>query len=231
MIDPRWDVAWMQAYAALTEAWEYRLVLGGIIAAVCEVFGMSAVLVYAMFVTLTADMAFRLFVLIKHSKRNRHVSICRGLKKGMPRYMHYLTFILLSWGCQLTINQFSGLKVPFIDVVIAYLVLQDISSILGSLRVLGWKTPAVLVRALTLALWLLGKKADALFGVDNATPPPGGYRGNVCPARTDHDTDAACAVPPQAAREPYTPAEHPHRRHDDPEYLPGAHRDGDRGEQ
>ena len=198
MTDPRWIDAYANAFAMLTEAWEYRLVVSGIVTSVCTVFGMDAALVYCMFGTLSADMALRFCVLVQRRRRNRAHTICRGLKHGLPRYMQYMLFILLAWACQLSINQAIHIKIPLINLMMCYLVLQDVASCFGSLKALGVPVPALLDRVLFVAKKTVDARAEAHFGKEILS------HGEHFHIR-------------EMPREPYTPAEHPHRRAEDEE--------------
>lgn len=193
VIDPRWDMAYLNAWVSLTEAWEYRLVVSGIIASVCTVFGMSERLVYCMFATLTADMVLRFVVLVKLHVINNHIQICVGLKRGMPRYIQYCTFIVMAWAAQLSINQAVGINLPVIDCMMAYLVFQDLSSITGSLHALGWRIPGILEKVIRRGRRQIDRRIDEHF-----------------PDERNQEFS-----PETEAREPYTPAEHPNRRASD----------------
>ena len=194
MMDPRWDNAYIQAWSALTEAWEYRLVVSGVITSICTVFGMDEALVYCMFITLTADMFFRFCVLARLNGITGNITICHGMKKGMPRYIHYCTFIAMAWAAQLSLGQATGIRFPVIDLMMCYLVLQDLASITGSLHALGVRIPGILHRAIRRGRRHIDQRVD-----DFATG-----EDNGCMYTPE--------TPPEEAREPYTPAEHPHRR-------------------
>jgi len=195
MMDPRWDNAYLQAWVALTEAWEYRLVVAGVITSICTVFGMSDALVYCMFTTLTADMILRLFVLLRLHAINGHVHVCTGLKRGMPRYIQYCTFIVMAWAAQLSINQAVGIKLPVIDCMMAYLVFQDLSSITGSLHALGWRIPGILKKVIRRGKRHIDQRVN-----------------DIAPGEDVDCMEVPEISPDTEAREPYTPAEHPHRR-------------------
>lgn len=202
MIDPRWDTAYAQAFSMLTEAWEYRLVVSGIITSICVVFGMDEVLVYCMFSTLTADMLLRFMVLLRLHNINTHISICNGLKRGMPRYIHYCTFIVMAWAAQLSLAQATGLRIPLINMMMCYLVLQDLASVAGSLQALNVRIPGILDRAIRSGRRHIDKRVGEHLGnYGNHTEQPQ-------PQQLD-------PIPAHEAREPYTPAEHPHRRASD----------------
>ena len=170
VIDPRWDYAYMQAWSALTEAWEYRLVVSGIITSICTIFGMSEALVYCLFFTLTADMVLRFCVLVRLHGINGNVSICRGLKRGMPRYIHYCTFIVMAWAAQLSLGQATGLRIPVINWVMCYLVLQDLSSVAGSLHALGVRIPGLLQKIIRRGRKHIDRSVDAHLADDDVPP-------------------------------------------------------------
>ena len=207
MNDPRWIDAYTNAFVMLTEAWEYRLVVSGIVTSVCKVFNMDATLAYCMFGTLTADMILRLAVLVQRRRSNRAHSICHGLKRGLPRYMQYMLFILLAWACQLSVNQAVGISIPLINLMMCYLVFQDVGSCVGHLKALGVPVPALLDRFLFVARRHVDARVDAHFAAS-------GRHGEHLRTRQD-------GVAPNMPREPYTPAEHPHRRAEDRDHGEG----------
>lgn len=215
MMEPRWDIAYQQAFSSLVEAWEYRLVVSSVVTAICRVFQMDEVLVYCMFTTLTVDMLARITVLVVHTHRSAGESICYGLKRGMPRYIQYMLFILLSWACQLSIRQATGFTIPLINLMMCYLVLQDVSSIAGSLKALGVPLPPILERAISRGRRHIDRRVDQHF--------PGHEAHDAEHDAEQHNAGAVVVQP----REPYTPAEHPNRRASDRRY--GYHDEDDQG--
>ena len=190
MTDPKWQEAFSNAFFQLFEFWEWRASIGSAFAVICNFMGMEKALVYLLFGTLTLDMCVRIVVLIM-----RRRSVCRGMKHGLPRYLQYLAFIVLAWLAQLALELSTGIRMPMIDLVMGWLVFTDLASIIGHLHFLGWHVPAPITFIVN------GGKRNIWRRTTAAFPP------------NDAPQDISSNMP----REPYTPAEHPHRRAEDEE--------------
>jgi phage-related holin len=168
MTNTGWEAFYFHAFNVLTEAWQYRFVVGSGIAAICTVFHMEEALVWCMFGTLTTDMVLRVLSSLKRRKRKvDRIAIFRtGMKKGLARYMQYMIFIVMAWACQLSITTAIRHHVPLIDLMIAYLVLHDVSSISRSLRPLGVRVPGVLDRVISGSRRKIDRQVDEAVGED-----------------------------------------------------------------
>ena len=205
MTDPRWIEGYSNAAGQLFEFWQYRATVGAAFAVICDAMGMEKALVYLMFCTLTLDMVVRVWVLI-----HRHRSVCRGMKQGLPRYIQYLAFITLAWFAQLALELSTSIKLPVIDLVMAWLVWTDLGSIIGHLHFMGWHIPAPIVFIVN------GGKRNVWNRVRSAFPDeplPDAF--DSLSARRRFVKKQQSGIDLDSPREPYTPAEHPCRRADD----------------
>ena len=139
MTDPRWGEAFAYAASRLADYWPDKLAIGAAFTGLCAMLGMDAPLAYLCFGMLTLDMTTRVAV---HCKRDR--PLCRGLKRGIPRYICYLLFILLAWAVQFAVERALGARLPIVDLIMAYLVLTDCASVIGHLHYLGVPVPGIL---------------------------------------------------------------------------------------
>lgn len=183
MTDPRWAEAYSNAWGQLVEFWQYRAALGTFFGVICDYMGMEKALVYLLFSTLTLDMTVRVFVLMRRQR-----SVCRGMKKGLPRYIQYLAIIVLSWIVQLAIELSLDVKLPVIDAIMGWLVLTDVASVLGHMHYLGWYVPAPLLLVVNGGRRKLRRKMEDFSGE---------------------------RMPAEQVQGPYTPVVHPGRREDD----------------
>ncbi|WP_298034487.1 phage holin family protein [uncultured Desulfovibrio sp.] len=139
MTDPRWVEAFGVAVSRLADYWPGKMVIGSAITGACATLHMDAPLAYLCFGMLTLDMTTRVAV---HCKRDR--PLCRGLKRGIPRYICYLLCILLAWAAQFAVERALGVRLPVVDLIMAYLVLTDCASVIGHLHYLGVPVPGIL---------------------------------------------------------------------------------------
>ena len=125
MTDPRWGEAFGYAASRLADYWPDKLAIGAAFTGLCACWAWTRP-GYLCFAMLTLDMTTRVAV---HCKRNR--PLCRGLKRGIPRYICYLLFILLAWAVQFAVERALGARLPVVDLIMAYLVLTDCASVIG----------------------------------------------------------------------------------------------------
>lgn len=167
MSDPNWTNAMSEGWWNLIEFWPSKAAIGTFVAGVCAFFGMEQTLACLCFGTLTFDMIFRLIILAKRQK-----PICHGLKRGIPRYVFYMMFIVMSWVVQVTLGLSLGISLPVVDIMLAYLILTDMASIIGNMYYLGMPVPHFLP-----ALLQGGKKKidrvvnTAVDGTPDVIPP------------------------------------------------------------
>lgn len=137
--DPHWIESAVAMLTGLAQEWQGKMALGAIVTSICELMHIDEVLLYICFFMLTADMISRTIVL---TKRDR--SMCRGLKRAIPRYCFYLLFIILAWTVQFAVFRSLNVDIPVTNLVIAYLILTDCASVIGHLVYLGVPVPALI---------------------------------------------------------------------------------------
>lgn len=134
------DINWIRSldnnFADLEQWFAAKLFLGSCISACCAVFGIDLLLFYFLLGALTVEAVARS---ILSCRRNR--GLCRGLQRGITRYICYGAFLFMAIALQVAFKRSLGLAIPVADIFMCYLIITDCASILGHLNALGVPIP------------------------------------------------------------------------------------------
>lgn len=142
MNDPHWIEATFVMLSDLTSGWFGKISFGATIAFACDMFHVDYGLAIMCFCMLTADMMLRLIALAKRPK-----NLAKGLKKAIPRYVFYMLFIVMAWSVEFSVMRALHIDIPFVDIVVAYLILTDCASVIEHLVHLGVPVPRLISMA------------------------------------------------------------------------------------
>ncbi|MCR5813133.1 MAG: phage holin family protein [Desulfovibrio sp.] len=142
MNDPHWIEATFVMLSDLTSGWAGKISIGATIAFACEMFHVDYGLAIMCFCMLTADMVLRMIDLAKRPK-----NLAKGLKKAIPRYIFYMLFIVMAWSVEFSVMRALHIDIPFVDIVVAYLILTDCASVIEHFVHLGVPVPKLICMA------------------------------------------------------------------------------------
>ncbi len=142
MNDPQWLESSIFMLSDLMNGWAGKISFSAAITFVCEMFHVDYGLAVLCFCMLTADMVLRLIALAKRPK-----NLAKGLKKAIPRYIFYMLFIVMAWTVEFSIMRAIHIEIPFVDIVVAYLILTDCASVIEHLIHLGVPVPTLISMA------------------------------------------------------------------------------------
>lgn len=134
------DINWIRSldsnFADLEQWFAGKLFLGTCVSAACGMLGIDLLLFYFLVGALTTESIVRA---ILSCRRNR--GLCRGLQRGITRYICYGAFLFMAMSLQVAFKRSLGLAIPVADIFMCYLIITDCSSILGHLHALGVPIP------------------------------------------------------------------------------------------
>lgn len=134
------DINWIRSldnnFADLEQWFAAKLFLGSCVSACCAVFGMDLLLFYFLLGALFVETATRALLSCRRGR-----GLCRGLQRGITRYICYGAFLFMAIALQVAFKRSLGLAVPLADIFMCYLILTDCASILGHLSALGVPIP------------------------------------------------------------------------------------------
>lgn len=137
------DINWIRSldtnFENLEQWFAQKLAFGAAVSAICVALGVDLLLFYVLLGALTGETIARAAVACR---RNR--GLCRGLQRGIMRYICYGIFLLIAVALQVAFKRSLGLAIPVADIFMCYLILTDCSSILGHLHALGVPIPKAL---------------------------------------------------------------------------------------
>lgn len=146
--------------AAMTEAWDVKLVAGAVITFFANWFGEDSWLVAVLFGMVALDTALGMLSALKLSGQLSG----KRLHQGMVKFGAYAAAIVLVWLVQEITLKVVPIELPVLSAFAAYQALTEISSVVRHLDRLGIKMPALLLRILDAGKGKVDEKLNNVLG-------------------------------------------------------------------